>query len=186
MAVQSSQKMTLLSTFLLLVTLLCSTTRADPCYLKDDGQDAGTTEDNPALCLPQGEGAYTFAMSVGLGNNGLTTDQPGSQPALVNGYSFHIYDNTCKRLGHYTTGECSAPFHIQGNFLKYELIVDNVWADPADPYYSFLYANGKYSIKSNHCVCNDSSKSFFQIHKGCRCAFPVNGQPTKRSISFEA
>lgn len=144
-------------------------------------------ETDPALCAPMGPGLYTFGMTVTLTSLGIPGGSDGpSNPSVQGGFGFQIMDNTCKVVGVYTKPACGIPYVIHENFLQYVLTVRNVFGDVGDPYFQFDYANGRYSIGNNHCTCSDIHSSFPSATKGCKCAFPVNGESTKRGITFEA
>ena len=166
----------------LALTLLASLVLAE-CDLLGGG-GAGATELDPALCRTQGAGTYTFGMSTSLTGTVPTGPTGGQESTSVN---FRIMDNTCKILGVYTAPSCGIPYTIKANFLQYVLIITSVdEAADSGAYFSFKYANGEYSIGNNGCVCNTMSSDFNAAAKGCRCAFPVAGQPMKRGITFEA
>ncbi|GAP93421.1 hypothetical protein SAMD00023353_10300170 [Rosellinia necatrix] len=141
------------------------------------------------LCLEQGAGAYTFAMDVS--ELDVPTFSSGAMWAgLVGSRAFMVYDEGCALKGVYSphqTGDCGAPYAIEEPWLPYGLIVTDVDFSSADPYFSFSYANGKYSIRNNHCVCNEIG-SGLRVEQGCRCAFPIHGESKRNvlSIPFEA
>jgi hypothetical protein len=99
---------------------------------------------------------------------------------------FRIYDENCAVRSSYQMPNCGTPFVIEETFLPYVLTVTTVSMDVGQPYFSFLYGDGKYSINNNHCVCvNDGGG--LEAKVACRCAFPVDGHfVRKRSIEFEA
>lgn len=165
-----------LASILNLAALFCMAVAE--CDLAAGSKSAGQ-ETETALCMNQGDGYYTFGMTVDLTSLGL-------QGTTSGGYSLRIMDNTCKILGVYNPPTCGTPAVIKENFLQYVLTVEAISADVGDPYFSFKYGNGKYSIGNNGCVCGKIGTSFNDARKGCRCAFPVAGQPTKRGIAFEA
>jgi hypothetical protein len=85
-----------------------------------------------------------------------------------------IYDESCTIRGAYGIPDCGTPFVIEDNFLPYVLTMKTINTDVGDPYFSFLYGDGVYSIRNNHCVCvNDGSG--LEAKVACRCAFPING-----------
>ncbi|MCJ1373632.1 hypothetical protein MMC20_004860 [Loxospora ochrophaea] len=140
---------------------------------------------DPALCLPQGPGYYTFGMTTFLstlgvpGGSGISSD--------VSNSAFLIMSNTCQLLGLYGPASCGIPFTIKDNFLQYVLTITAVDEGVASPYFSFLYANGKFSIRNDGCVCGGVSAAFPDAEAGCRCAFPVAGEELgKRGVAFEA
>lgn len=87
---------------------------------------------------------------------------------------FYIFDESCTIGGRYPLPPCDTPFIIEDNFLKYVLTVNIVDTEAVSPYLSFNYGARKYSIRNNHCVCNNEG-SFFEAVEACRCAFPVDG-----------
>ena len=102
------------------------------------------------------------------------------------GSSFAIYDESCNLRGSYGVPDCGTPFIIEENFLADVLTVTDVNLDVGDPFFSFLYGDGKYSINNNHCVCVDDGGGL-EANVACRCAFPVDGHFVgKRSIEFTA
>jgi hypothetical protein len=102
------------------------------------------------------------------------------------GGGFAIYDESCNVRGSYGIPDCGTPFIIEENFLADVLTVTTVNMDVGDPYFSFLYGDGQYSINNNHCVCVDDGGGLEAI-VACRCAFPVDGHFTgKRAIEFKA
>lgn len=142
------------------------------------------------LCLDQGEGDFTFAMDVS--ELDVPTFSSGAPWAgLVGNQAFMVYDNTCTLKGVYSphqTNDCGIPYVIKEDFLPFVLTVTSVNFDVASPSYSFDYANGKFTIKNNGCVCNEVG-SGLRVEQGCRCAFPIEGEPEKRdllSIAFKA
>ena len=166
------------------LSLLLSLAHAD-CDMP--GTPGGRIETEPTLCLPQGPGSYTFAMFVDLTSLGIPGGPWGPpNPSVVGGAAFQIMDNNCQVLAAYNPPSCGIPWTIEENFLQYVLTVTSVFMDVGDPYFEFTYANGEYSINNNHCVCSDTQASFPTAAKGCRCAFPVAGEPDKkRAIDFK-
>lgn len=140
------------------------------CQLSNSMVVTGVETDT-TLCMGQGEGMWTFGMSVSL----VDVPSPGGIGAgATSGTTFYIFDNACNIMSTYTPPSCGVPWSIEENFLTDVLIITNVFMDVGDPYFSFLYGNGKYSINNNHCVCNGDS-SGLAAAVGCRCAFPVDG-----------
>ncbi|CDH49224.1 predicted protein [Lichtheimia corymbifera JMRC:FSU:9682] len=103
------------------------------------------------VCLSQGEGDYTFLMN------------------LYHDMNFCIFDNACKVLGAAKQPDCGLPYVWMDNYLQYVLTITDAHTGGlySTTYYSFDYANGKYSINNNHCECVDLD---------CKCAFPVGGE----------
>lgn len=161
---------------IMLVTLLRSATACPASIVS--GQ--GAVETNSALCVSQGEGSYTFAMKSSLTTLGL--------PSSTEGYTaFQIMDSGCNILGTYSPSNCDPPWTIEDSFLQYVLSITSVSEEAnSDASFSFNYANGKYSIGNNHCTCNSIDVGFPSAAEGCKCAFPVAGQPSKRETPFEA
>ncbi|KAI1194021.1 hypothetical protein F5X97DRAFT_338229 [Nemania serpens] len=178
------------SFFFAMITALASfsVVLAD-CNLANNLDSGPLPEVQSQLCLGQGAGAYTFSMDVS--ELDVPTFSSGAMWAgLVGGQAFMIYDESCTLKGVYSphqTSDCGIPYVIEESWLSYVLAVTDVNFDTADPYFSFDYANGKYSIRNNGCVCNDIG-SGLQVEKGCRCAFPINGESKRDvlSIPFEA
>ena len=98
---------------------------------------------------------------------------------------FLVMDNSCKILGIFPEPTCGIPYVLEANYLDYVLTIKSIDTGISEGYFSFTYGNGLYSIDNNHCGCSDSSEGLSAV-QGCKCAFPVAGQPTKRSIAFEA
>ncbi|KAF4991466.1 hypothetical protein FDECE_14036 [Fusarium decemcellulare] len=149
---------------------------ADDCMLVN-----GLTNPNPAptssqqLCLPQGEGQWTFAMVTSLSVVPSFSDDAGNGLAGAAGSAgFLIYDNACVPRAYYPKPGCGIPYVAKENFLPLVLTVEVVDFDIGQPYFSFAYGDGLYSIKNNHCVCSDMSHGLTGA-KGCRCAFPLDG-----------
>lgn len=103
----------------------------------------------------------------------------------INNAQFLVMDNSCKVLGVFPQPTCGIPYVLEANYLDYVLIVTSIFTNIDDGSFSFNYGNGDYSINNNHCGCSDSTKELV-AYQSCKCAFPVAGQPTKRSIAFEA
>ena len=170
--------------FSLALVLLAPLALAD-CNLVGGGGNGSVVTDQ-ALCLSQGAGSYTFAMTTGLAGV-IPLGSSGGSGQEFSSYSFQIMDNSCKLLAVYPSPSCGIPFTIKENFLQYVLTITNIFADVGgDAYFSFSYANGAFSIGNNGCVCSDMKSSFNSVSKGCRCAFPVAGEPKKREVTFEA
>ena len=131
------------------------------------------------LCVPQGEGAWTFAMDVHE-INVPTFDSEAPWAGLVSGNSFLIYDNACVVKGVYSPdnedNDCGIPYFIEENFLPYVLTIESINFDVGSPRFKFVYANGQYSIGENHCTCQDVSHDL-EGEQACKCAFPLEGEP---------
>ncbi|KAA8902858.1 hypothetical protein TRICI_005782 [Trichomonascus ciferrii] len=146
----------------------------DKCPLPEGeakGLMPGDVVDDESICLPTGDDHLTFAMLVGMTSFGV----PGSTAATTR---FLVLDHTCKVLGHYyPASKCGGtPWKLEAPYLHYMLIIESVFMDPGDPYFSFAYANGLYSIGNNHCTCQ-GSQSGLHVQQGCKCAFPIDGEP---------
>lgn len=142
------------------------------CQISNANVATGVETDS-TLCMGQGEGQWTFGMSVSLVD--VPAPDPGAGWAGTgSGTTFYIFDNACNIMSTYTPPSCGVPWSIEENFLTDVLIITDVFMDVGDPYFSFNYGNGKYSIRNNHCVCNDDG-SGLAAAVGCRCAFPVDG-----------
>ncbi|KAJ6779723.1 hypothetical protein PWT90_02066 [Aphanocladium album] len=131
-------------------------------------------EHRTALCKPQGEGDWTFTLNI----NEIdvpTFDAANPWPGLVDYQAFIIYDNNCIPHGVYSRGDGSTPFIIQDNYLPYVIIIDRVNLSLGGVYFRFEYADGRYSIGNNHCVCTDMSHDLTG-EEGCKCAFPLLGE----------
>lgn len=180
-----------LSSLLLLLApfLFFQNTVADECDLANTGSGVGVIETEASLCQTQGEGYYTFSLLVSVSTLGLFKGRgkPGD-PSMTTSSVFKIMDNDCKVLGTYGTNKCDLNIdaHIHENFLPYDLIITNEWLDLGGPSFTFLYANGEYKINNNHCGCTDAHSEGLNAAKGCKCAFPIHGQPEKRAIEFKA
>ena len=101
------------------------------------------------------------------------------------GAAFLVMDNSCKILGVHPQPNCDIPYTLEANYLDYVLTVTTIDSGVGGGYFSFEYANGVYSIGKNGCGCSDSTEGL-TADQSCKCAFPVAGEPTKRSIAFEA
>ena len=89
-----------------------------------------------------------------------------------------IYDNSCNLKGIYGPGtsQCGVPWEIEESFLPFVLSITVVSMDVGDPFFEFLYGDGKYSVRNNQCGCADGPGQFNDKIKDCKCAFPVNGK----------
>lgn len=130
------------------------------------------------VCDPQDAGTYTFALEA-FELNGVLED--------LDDQSFFIFDENCTIKGAFSphqTNDCSSPYVIEENFLKYVLTVTSLNYGPVEPYFSFLYANKNFSIGDNGCGCEETGGGLEAVY-GCKCVFPVNGflqQAERRSI----
>ncbi len=106
---------------------------------------------------------------------------PGLIDSNTAGTRILILDNCCKLLGIYATDtiHCGAPFTLEANYLQYVLTLNSFFSDVGDPSFSFKYANGECMINENGCVCDTISNQGTGAVVGCRCAFPVAGEPKK-------
>ena len=148
------------------------------CMLPGVTGDLGTLPsdfDSPKLCVPQGEGYWTFALYV------IAVDVPAPQRGVglegfASGSQYLIYDNTCTLKGVWDTSadKCGGPYTIEANFLKDVLTIRYQTASIGSPYFDFVYGNGEFSIGNNHCGCQDMSVGL-TAQAGCKCAFPVDG-----------
>ena len=136
-----------------------------------DSWNKGDVVSTTQLCLPTGPGTLTLGLIVQDASTGLTDGNVGGSSVL-------IMDNYCKLLGAYSFNRCGSPFVLEANFLKYVLTIDNIFLDAGDPFIAFYYANGHYLINNNGCVCGEIGSEVVAAASGCRCAFPVDGEPT--------
>ncbi|KAF2115129.1 hypothetical protein BDV96DRAFT_600260 [Lophiotrema nucula] len=141
----------------------------------------GPIETNTKLCVPQGEGDWTFGMETTLAT------VPGGDGDAA---EFYIFDNTCKIRGQYDPpsqdpdNNCGIPFTAKESFLPLVLTVTDVSFDVGDPYFQFSYGDGTYSINNNGCDCVSDNQGTVANEK-CKCGFPVDGNSSgKRSIAF--
>jgi hypothetical protein len=148
------------------------------CQLSNTLKSAETTpETRQQLCMPQGEGVWTFALDVS--EVVVPTFNGGAPWAGLAGHTAYIiYDNECIPRGVYgpSGNDCGTPYVIEDNFLPYVLTVKAIDTDLGGPYFKFAYANGLYSIGNNGCTCSDLS-SGLEGEQGCKCAFPLQGEP---------
>ena len=158
------------------------------CQLKNEvGSEDGKIETNDKLCVPQGEGDWTFAMEVSL--TGVPVpDGDNAFAGMVGNYGFAIYDNTCALRGKYDPSnngnDCGTPFTIMENFLQYVLTVKSLMANVGGSFFSFKYGDGLFSINNNHCDCVSEPQGLRGLDF-CKCAFPIDGK-TKRALEFKA
>lgn len=136
--------------------------------------------DNPehrgALCKPQGEGSWTFALNVN--EIDVPTFDAGDPWAGVAGNkAFIIYDHRCIPQGVYgpSGNKCGTPYIIQEDWLPWMMIIDRINWDVGKPYFRFKYADGLYSIGNNGCTCSNMSHDLTG-EQGCKCAFPPRGE----------
>ena len=81
---------------------------------------------------------------------------------------------------------CGIPWTIKDNTLKYMVTISAAGRSVDSSAFSqFEYADGKYIIGNDGCVCNGIGWPFNVATEGCRCAFRVDGEPLKRAFTFE-
>ncbi|KAH8705643.1 hypothetical protein BGW36DRAFT_367947 [Talaromyces proteolyticus] len=139
--------------------------------------------DQPDMCDSQGDGQYTFVMTVAMGGlpipGGPIT--PGF-PGYVSSASYMIFDNGCKLLGAYSpNGDCNSPYTLEDNYLADVMTIQS-FTDVGDPSFTFYYGNGKFSTGNNHCGCATTDDSLTKVAAACKCAFPQNGVLSKRGF----
>lgn len=154
---------------------------ADPtCPTELSGEPGnGAHQDDKSLCVGQGEGSYTFALWSTAGQDTVLS----------------IMDNSCEILATYDVPpNCNAPFSINESFLTYGLNIKSVEAQGTYGF-DFLYTNGEYKIGQNRCKCSAANTVSISVQPkghqrpgsrggrsnqpatGCKCSFPVNGEP---------
>lgn len=145
--------------------------------------------DQPEVCDTQGEGYYTFVMVVAMAGfpipGGPLT--PGF-PGYSSDAAYMIFDNSCKLLGAFSpNGDCDSPYTLEANYLADVMTIQS-FTDVGDPYFEFLYGNGKFTTGNNHCGCSTTDDSITSVAASCKCAFPQSGVlPTKsKRIEFTA
>lgn len=141
------------------------------CQLSNAG--GGGVASDATLCVPQGEGDWTFAMS----NSAVDVPAPGSGgigAGYSQGNSLFIFDNACNIMGEYAPCSGGTPYTIEENFLADVLTVSDIDMDLGGGYFKFYYGNGEFTIGNNGCTCQDDS-SGLQGSQGCKCAFPQDG-----------
>lgn len=150
------------------------------CQLKNTLRAPETSpETRKELCEPQGEGSWTFAMDISEVD--VPTFNAGAPWAgLAGNNAWIIYDNNCIPYGVYGPdgNDCGTPYVIEDYFLPYVLTVKSINTDLGAGSFKFAYANGLYSIGNNGCTCGDLS-SGLEGEQGCKCAFPLEGEPSK-------
>lgn len=150
------------------------------CQLKNTLSAPKTSpEARPELCMPQGEGSWTFAMDDSQID--VPTFNAGDPWAgLAGNNAYIIYDNNCIPYGVYGPegNDCGTPYVIEDYFLPYILMIKSIDTDLGGGYFKFAYANGLYTIGNNGCTCEDLS-SGLEGEQGCKCAFPLKGEPSK-------
>lgn len=158
--------------------LLAITTLTTACSLVSQGP--GPIQTNAKKCKPQGPGSWTFAMTINM----VAVPSPGRDPrsGIVSKEWFSIYDHTCQLQAEYTPCD-GKPYVAKESFLPQVLTVTDVSFDLGNPYFSFKYGDGKYSIRNNGCVCQRTG-SGIQGEKSCRCAFPLSGK-SKRGLEVD-
>lgn len=145
----------------------------------------GTIITDKSICLPQGAGSYTFGMYSTLSPGPFPLGPGGGEMNELASAWFLVMDNSCKVLGIFPKPTCGIPYVLEANYLEYVLTVTTIDTGISEGYFRFTYGNGAYSIGNNGCGCSDSAGGL-SADQSCKCAFPVAGQPTKRSIAFEA
>ncbi|WPG98190.1 Hypothetical protein R9X50_00097600 [Acrodontium crateriforme] len=167
-----------------LLTLASATCQLSNAYT---GGDIPDTYKSDKLCLPQGEGDWTFSLYTSAVD--VPTFNGGNPNAgYAGGFTYLMYDNACNLRGLYgpSGNNCGIPFVIEENYLAQVLTITSENTGVGGAYFSFDYGNGEFSINNNQCGCQDMS-SGLQGAQGCKCAFPVSGVLSKkRSIEFEA
>lgn len=127
------------------------------------------------LCVPQGEGWWTFALWTAAVEVPAPVRGAASSAGYAASSGYLIYDNTCTLRGAWDTiADCAIPYTIEANFLKYVLTVKAQDSGIGSPYFDFVYGNGRFSIGNNHCTCGSMTKGLY-VAEGCKCAFPVDG-----------
>lgn len=150
---------------------------ATACQLGDSGA-MPTLPISDKLCVPQGEGSWTFSLYSeavefpGISGGGEYDPNVG----YTSSSSYQIYDNTCTLRGRFNTGaeDCNVPFVIQANYLQQVLTIESQNTMMGAAYFRFAYGNGLFSIGNNGCECQDMSSGLMAA-QGCKCAFPVDG-----------
>lgn len=140
---------------------------------KDDYE----VRNGPGFCKPQGKGDWTSTMDTSA-IDFPTFDGEHPNASYVSRSRFIIYDNACNIRGVYPLPEsCPRPWVIEENFLPYVLTITKVRKGlGGGNFFVFYYANGRYQLGANQCVCN----GVFQRLRGeeaCPCAFPIHGEP---------
>jgi len=128
---------------------------------------------DPSLCVGQGEGSWTFSIY----NSAVdvpTFDGGNPTAGYAGGSAFIIYDNTCTAQAIYNPPSCGTPWTAEENFLPLELIVQDINLDLGGEYFKFAYGAGLGVDDNNHCGCSGMS-SGLQGARGCKCAFPLDG-----------
>ena len=150
------------------------------CQLSSSGSGTRPVTDTK-ICVPQGKGQWTFGLHTTLTSTGLPScsgescDASSDFNTLISDSGLYIFDEACNVKGAYTSDSCSGvPQIIEENFLADVLTITDLSFDVGAPTFTFNYGNGKYSIRNNHCGCQDESKGITAI-KSCKCAFPQNG-----------
>lgn len=139
-----------------------------------------TPQTDPAICLTQGADSWTFVMEVSeVVVPTFSAEDPWAGYSGSSGFA--IYDNNCILKAQYDPHQdnnCGIPYVIRESFLTQVLTVTSVNYDVGDPYFSFTYGDGEYSVRNNQCVCNDTDDTTaggLGVDIGCRCAFPIDG-----------
>jgi hypothetical protein len=161
-------------TFTALLAIAINLPQAYACKMRN--RSPGTVQTNPRKCMSQGVGDWTFAMTVDLfAIPSLSRDPRAGLDGVHSSTWFAIYDHTCKLRASYEPCD-GLPYVIMEDFLPFVLTVAKVDMDVGRPYFSFYYGDGKYSIRNNHCVCQNTSGKGLAVQTSCRCAFLVGGK----------
>jgi hypothetical protein len=142
---------------------------AEECTLSEGGSDSfevGKVVEEEFVCTPTGDDSLTFAMVLSEANLG----RPAAS-AQTN--DFLIMDPSCKVLGLYHNPVCGVPWTLRAEYLHHVLTITRVFMDVGQPEFTFKYANGLYKNGEDHCDC----KSLGWARVGCKCAFPIDGEP---------
>lgn len=143
-------------------TIGCPMTKEESSNFK-----TGEIVTNEAVCVPQGEGAWTFGFITSM------TSWPSADWPTSNG--FLIMDNACVLRGFYQPDQtaCGVPWEIQDNFLPHTIVVDTVNLGVGDPAIYYTYGAGSYGIEDGYCTSVDLKP--LTASKACKQAFPING-----------
>lgn len=172
------------------LAFLRAATATDYCTLKNDMKNFHAYA-KPPTCQTMGEGYYSFVLSL---TDTCVPSFEGGFDGCVDGNAIAIYDNTCKKVGHYSLGDdlpndCGIPYAINEPWVPYQVSIQEIDKSIGGGYFKFAYANGLYTIGNNGCICSGISGSSLQAHTVCGCAFPIHGEPTKikgRSPALES
>ncbi|KAI9695280.1 MAG: hypothetical protein M1820_008742 [Bogoriella megaspora] len=164
-------------------TLACDMTPVSGFGSPAEAWSVGDIVTNTKICQSMGEGYYTFAMVNTMTGQLPGSDSPDEGPEASSMNAVGIMDNGCHLLAAYsieeTQGEYGIPWVIQGDFLQYVLTIQKIDYELGEGYFDFSYANGKYTIGNNGCICQNLDGSGLSTSQTCGCSFPVAGEPTK-------